>query len=162
MKFFKTPSVHVRFLVRHDMPEVLANEQTTPDPWDEDRVLGELRKPNQIGLVAELGGAVVGHLVYRLKPSVIEVVRLVVGERFRRKGVGTALYAKIVGKLGGRRQTLLLPVPETCDGMHRFLRSLGVPAVTVERNPGGADDYLFVAMCEECPVRYVDCGDQVP
>lgn len=150
---------YIRHMVRHDMPEVLANERDTPDPWDEDRMLRELRKPNQIGMIAEVKGKVVGHAVYRLKPSVIEVVRWAVGERFRRKGVGTAMYAKILGKLGGRRQTLLLPVPETCDDMHRFLRALGVPAVTVERNPGGADDYLFVAMCEECPVRYVDCGD---
>jgi hypothetical protein len=49
-------AVHVRWLIRHDMPEVLEILKSCPPPtWAEEDVLIHQRTTNRIGMVAEAG-----------------------------------------------------------------------------------------------------------
>ena len=53
--------VHIRWMIRRDMPEVLAIEHASFEfPWCEEEFLRVLRQRNCIGMVAEYGERVVG------------------------------------------------------------------------------------------------------
>ena len=54
--------VHIRWMIRRDMPEVLAIEHASFEfPWCEEEFLRVLRQRNCIGMVAEYGERVVGY-----------------------------------------------------------------------------------------------------
>ena len=55
--------VHIRWMIRRDMPEVLQAEQASFEfPWTEEDFLRCLRQRNCIGMVAEQGEKVVGFM----------------------------------------------------------------------------------------------------
>src|SRR5690348_3144654 len=59
--------VHIRWMIRRDMPEVLQTEQHSFEfPWTEEDFLRCLRQRNCIGMVAEQGEKVVGFMIYEL------------------------------------------------------------------------------------------------
>src|SRR3954451_20269262 len=56
--------VHIRWMIRRDMPEVLAIEHAGFEyPWCEEECLRVLRQRNCIGMVAEYGERVVGFMI---------------------------------------------------------------------------------------------------
>ncbi len=62
--------VHIRWMIRRDMQEVLQTEQESFHvPWTEDDFLHCLRQRNCIGMVAESGDQVVGHVIYERRTS---------------------------------------------------------------------------------------------
>ena len=59
--------VHIRWMIRRDMPEVLQTEQESFEfSWTEEDFLRCLRQRNCIGMVAEQGEKVVGFMIYEL------------------------------------------------------------------------------------------------
>src|SRR4051794_39786908 len=65
--------VHIRWMIRRDMPEVLAIEHASFDfPWGEEEFLRVLRQRNCIGMVAEHGERVVGFMIYELHKSKLQ------------------------------------------------------------------------------------------
>jgi ribosomal-protein-alanine N-acetyltransferase len=57
--------VHIRWMIRRDMPEVLHTEQGAFEyAWTEEDFLRCLRQRNCIGMVAEQGEKVVGFMIY--------------------------------------------------------------------------------------------------
>jgi hypothetical protein len=92
---------HVRWLVRRDLPEALAVEAAlSPGPWGEAGFLDALRERDAIGMVVDHGEAVVGSMVYRLRPHHIRVLALAASTR----AAGQALLHRLQGKLTrGRR-----------------------------------------------------------
>ena len=57
--------VHIRWMIRRDMPEVLQTEtQSFEFAWTEEDFLRCLRQRNCIGMVAEQGEQVVGFMIY--------------------------------------------------------------------------------------------------
>src|SRR5204862_6467086 len=59
--------VHIRWMIRRDMPEVLHTEQQSFEfAWTEEDFLRCLRQRNCIGMVAEHGEKVVGFMIYEL------------------------------------------------------------------------------------------------
>ena len=59
--------VHIRWMIRRDMAEVLAIEADSFEyPWSEDDFIRCLRQRNVIGMVAELDDRIVGFMVYEL------------------------------------------------------------------------------------------------
>ncbi len=60
--------VHIRWMIRRDMPEVLAIEHASFEfPWCEEEFLRVLRQRNCIGMVAEHARSrVVGFMIYEL------------------------------------------------------------------------------------------------
>jgi len=127
--------VHIRWMIRSDLPAVLATEDASfREPWGDEDVLRQLRQRNCIGVVAEVGERVIGHMVYELYEDHIGVCRLAVDPDHRRRGVGRQLVAKLLGKLSTpRRPACTLYVGERNMPALLFFRRLGFLADRVER-----------------------------
>ena len=69
--------VHIRWMIRRDMPEVLQIEQESFDySWTEEDFLRCLRQRNCIGMVAEQGEKVVGFMIYELHKNKLHISEL--------------------------------------------------------------------------------------
>lgn len=100
-----TMPVHIRWMIRRDMPEVMAIMASLPHPIDAEALEVRLRQHNVIGMVAEYGEKVVGFMVYALHGKSVEAEWLAVHPDCRRLGVGSQLMAKLEGKLSPGRRT---------------------------------------------------------
>ena len=90
--------VHIRWMIRRDMPEVLAIESDGFEfPWCEDDFVRSLRQRNCIGMVAELGERVVGFMIYELHKSRLHILNFAVAPHARRSGVGRQMVEKLIG-----------------------------------------------------------------
>lgn len=159
--------LQVRWMIRRDMPSVLAIERAS---WEHDahrqptRLLGEedfirwLRQRNCIGMVAQSGEQVVGVMVYELQPGSLELLYLTVDPAHRRQGYGTAMIEKLRSKLSDtRRRRLRILVDERNLGGQLFLRALHIPCISTYyglvdddgRLPG--DVYEFVHRHSSAP-----------
>jgi ribosomal-protein-alanine N-acetyltransferase len=140
--------VHIRWMIRRDMPEVLQIEQESYDyPWSEEDFLRCLRQRNCIGMVAELGEKVVGFMIYELHKSKLNVLNFAVHPDFRRQRIGGQMIQKLVSKLSSHRRTrITVEVRETNLACQLFFRDAGFRAVRVIRDrfgDTGEDAYLM-------------------
>jgi [ribosomal protein S18]-alanine N-acetyltransferase len=146
--------VHIRWMIRRDMPEVLAIEHASFEfPWCEEEFLRVLRQRNCIGMVAEYGERVVGFMIYELHKNKLHVLDFATHPEFRRQGVGRQMVAKLVGKLSSHRRTrIALCVRETNLPGQLFFRIQGFRAMEVirEQYPDtGEDAYLMHYLLDE-------------
>ena len=127
--------IHIRWMIRRDMPEVLGIESESFEfPWCENDFLRCLRQRNCIGMVAEHEDRVVGFMIYELHKSRLHILNFAVHARYRRLGVGSHMVTKLVGKLTTqRRNRILLEVRETNLAAQLFFRNTGFRAVSVLR-----------------------------
>ncbi|MDD5026429.1 MAG: ribosomal protein S18-alanine N-acetyltransferase, partial [Candidatus Peribacteraceae bacterium] len=128
--------VHIRWMIRRDMPEVLGIEADSFEfPWLEEDFINCLRQRNCIGMVAEHDDRIVGFMIYELHKTRLHVLNFAVAAGQRRKGVGTQMIAKLIGKLSGqRRARLTLEVRESNIPAQLFFRESGFRAVSVLRD----------------------------
>ena len=71
--------VHIRWMIRRDMPEVLAiEEQCFEFPWSEEDFIRCLRQRNCIGMVAEHSERVVGFMIYELHKNRLHILNFAV------------------------------------------------------------------------------------
>ena len=128
--------VHIRWMIRRDMPEVLAIEHASFEfPWCEEEFLRVLRQRNCIGMVAEYGERIVGFMIYELHKNRLHVLNFAVAPPFRRSGIGAQMVSKLVGKLSShRRSKLTLAVRERNLPAQVFFRAQDFRAVRVLRN----------------------------
>ena len=146
--------VHIRWMIRRDMPEVLAVEHASFEyPWCEEEFLRVLRQRNCIGMVAEHGERVVGFMIYELHKNKLQVLDFATHPEFRRMGVGHQMLAKLVGKLSSHRRTrIVLHVRETNLCGQLFCRIEGFRAQEVVREhfaDTGEDGYLMSYLLDE-------------
>jgi [ribosomal protein S18]-alanine N-acetyltransferase len=146
--------VHIRWMIRRDMPEVLAIEHTSFEfPWCEEEFLRVLRQRNCIGMVAEHGERVVGFMIYELHKAKLQVLNFAVAPEFRRQGVGHQMVAKLVGKLSSHRRTrIVLHVRESGLAAQLFYKVQGFRATEVVREfyeDTGEDAYLMQYLFDE-------------
>ena len=155
-----TIKVHIRWMIRRDMPEVvLIDKLSFPEErqWGEEGLLRKLRQRNCIGMVAEVGESVLGFMVYELNEGHLHLLKLAVDPAVRRLGwvksdlghigryelvkggVGTVLIGKLKGKVGGgyRRKAITIAVEEQLLGVQLWLRGQGF------RCTGSLDGELF-------------------
>lgn len=127
--------VHIRWMIRRDMSEVLAIEaQSFEFPWSEEDFIRCLRQRNCIGMVAEHDDRVVGFMIYELNKTRIHVLNFAVASDQQRRGAGTQMLAKLIGKLSAQRRTrVVLEVRETNLAAQLFFRSAGFRAISVLR-----------------------------
>jgi ribosomal-protein-alanine N-acetyltransferase len=140
--------VHIRWMIRRDMPEVLQTEADSFEfAWTEEDFLRCLRQRNCIGMVAEQNEKVIGFMIYELHKVKLHILNFAVHPHFRRLGVGAQMVGKLVGKLSSHRRTrITLEVRETNLAAQLFFRSLGFRAVRVLRGfyaDSGEDAFLM-------------------
>lgn len=140
--------VHIRWMIRRDMPEVLQTEQESFEfAWTEEDFLRCLRQRNCIGMVAEQGEKVVGFMIYELHKAKLHILNFAVHPLCRRGGVGAQMVAKLVSKLSSHRRTrITLEVRETNLGAQLFFKAQTFKAVRVLRGfyeDTGEDAYLL-------------------
>ena len=140
--------VHVRWMIRRDMPEVLAIEHASFEyPWCEEEFLRVLRQRNCIGMVAEHGERIVGFMIYELHRDKIQVLDFAAHADYRKRGVGRQMATKLMGKLSSqRRNRISLYVRETSLPAQLFYRDMGFRATEVVREhfaDSGEDAYLM-------------------
>ena len=146
--------VHIRWMIRRDMPEVLAIEHAGFEfPWCEEEFLRVLRQRNCIGMVAELGERVVGFMIYELHKSKLNVLDFAVHPEYRRQGIGQQMVDKLVGKLSSHRRTrIAMYVRETNLASQLFYRVQGFRAVEVAREhyqDTGEDAFVMQYLFDE-------------
>ncbi len=140
--------VHIRWMIRRDMPEVLKTETESFEfSWTEEDFLRCLRQRNCIGMVAEQSEKVVGFMIYELHKSKLHILNFAVHPAYRRGGVGAQMISKLISKLSGHRRTrITLEVRETNLTAQQFFRSQSFRAVRVLRGyyeDSGEDAYLM-------------------
>jgi len=129
-------SVHIRWMIRRDMPEVLEIEGASFEfPWSEEDFIRCLRQRNCIGMVAEHNDRVVGFMIYELHKNQLHILNFAVRPELRRQGIGAQMAQKLVGKLSHqRRNKIMLEVRETNLSAQLFFRDIGFRAVSVLRD----------------------------
>ncbi len=129
-------NVHIRWMIRRDMPEVLDIETASFEyPWLEEDFIRCLRQRNCIGMVAEYDDRVVGFMIYELHKDQLHVLNFSVRPDVRRRNVGEQMVAKLVGKLSQqRRNRIVLEIRETNLAAQMFFKNLGFRAVSVLRD----------------------------
>jgi [ribosomal protein S18]-alanine N-acetyltransferase len=140
--------VHIRWMIRRDMPEVLETEQQSFEfPWSEEDFLRCLRQRNCIGMVAEHGEKVVGFMIYELHKAKLHILNFAVHSTWRRQGVGAQMVAKLISKLSSHRRTrITLEVRETNLAAQLFFRKQDFRALKVLRayyEDSGEDAFLM-------------------
>ena len=127
--------VHIRWMIRRDMPEVLAIEsQSFEFPWSEEDFIRCLRQRNCIGMVAEHNERVVGFMIYELHKNRLHILNFAVNEQMRRRRVGTQMIRKLASKLSReRRSRIMLEIRETNLPAQLFFRAAGFRAISVLR-----------------------------
>lgn len=144
--------VHVRWMIRRDMPEVLAIEHEAFEfPWSDEDFTRCLRQRNCIGMVAEMADSVVAFMIYELHRTRLHVLNFSVSRQHRRLGIGSVLIDKLAGKLSPeRRSRILLEVRETNLPAQLFFRSCGFRAISVVKDfyqDTTEDAYLMEYLC---------------
>ena len=128
--------VHIRWMIRRDMREVLDVEKESFEfPWYEKDFIRCLRQRNCIGMVAEHGEHVVGFMIYELHKTRLHILNFAVAENMRHRGVGFQMAQKLISKLSSERRThIKLEVRETNLPAQMFFKRLGFRATTVLRS----------------------------
>lgn len=134
--FTRPAGLHIRWMIRRDMPEVLAIENASHEfPWSEDEFIRCLRDRNCIGMVAEINDKVVGFMLYNLHLRHLEILNFTVHEDFRRVNVGRSMLAKLYSKLSPQRRKLIrVHVRESNLGALNFFKACGYRAAKIERD----------------------------
>ncbi|MDG1872676.1 MAG: ribosomal protein S18-alanine N-acetyltransferase [Mariniblastus sp.] len=129
-------NVHIRWMIRRDMPEVLKIEKSSFEfPWSEEDFIRCLRQRNCIGMVAEYDERVVGFMIYELHKDQLHVLNFSVRPDVRRRGIGMQMVNKLIGKLSQqRRNRIVLEIRETNLAAQMFFKNLGFMAVSVLRD----------------------------
>lgn len=143
-----TTRVHIRWMIRRDMAEVMQIERESFEfPWFEEEFVRCLRQRNCIGMVAEHAEEIVGFVIYELHKTKSHILNLAVKASRRRRSVGSQIVAKLVGNLSSQRRTsMTLEIRETNVAAQVFFRSLGFKCESVLRDfydDSDEDAYLF-------------------
>ena len=132
----KSVCVHIRWMIRRDMPAVLGIENACFEfAWNEEDFIRCLRQRNCIGMVAEEDDQVVGFMIYELHKNRLHILNFAVHPAHRRGGIGSAMVNKLLGKLSHeRRNRIMLEVRETNLDAQLFFKSIGFRAISVLRD----------------------------
>jgi [ribosomal protein S18]-alanine N-acetyltransferase len=143
-----TITVHIRWLIRRDLPEVVDIEkQCFEYPWSKEDFLNCLRQRNCIGMVAEYEDRVIGFMVYELSKKSIHISDFAVACKYQLKGIGRQMVDKLKAKLSlQRRNKLLLEIRESNVDAQLFFKHVGFKATNILRDfyeETNEDAYLF-------------------
>lgn len=137
--------VHIRWMIRRDMPEVLEIESACFDmAWNEEDFLKILRERNCIGMVAERGDKVVAFYIYELHKEKLRILNMAVLPEYQRLGVGSQLVNKLISKLSDHRRTAItLETRESNLPAQLFFKSHGFKAIKIIHNYYDDDETAY-------------------
>lgn len=140
-------NIEIRWMIRRDMPEVLAIEKASFEfSWSEEDFIRCLRQKNCIGMVAEVAppcrrggidehGPIIGFFIQELHRNRLHVLDFAVHPDYRRQGIGRAMVNKLVSKLSHeRRNKIVLEVRETNLQAQFFFKEMGFKAISLLRD----------------------------
>ena len=129
--------VHIRWMIRRDIQEVLQIEKSNFEfPWSEEDLIDHLRQRNCIGMVTEYEDQIVGFVVYQLHKKFLGISNLAVKKDCQRMGVGTQIINKLKNKLSRQRRTQLrFLIRETNFGGQQFLAAQQFKACGIQPAP---------------------------
>ena len=125
---------HIRWMIRRDLCEVLQieNDCFGASAWQEKDFMRCLRQTGCTGMVAEHQGHIVGYKLFEIHRTKFDLINFAVAKEVRRKGIGTQLLARLIGKLDMQRQDIiLLKVRETNLGALIFFRENEFKAIDI-------------------------------
>ena len=100
---FLNNTVHLREMCPSDIDQIIAIEQASFScPWSVRFFLEEIGVPYSKSLLAEVGGQVVGYLVYWQLPTDVDIHNLAVHPDFRRQGIGRYLLDTMIRRASNR------------------------------------------------------------
>ena len=136
-----TTRVHIRWMVLKDTQEVLAIE----DYLTESRLISLLRTRNNIGMVATIGGQIVGLMIYALHKEKIKLFYLSVHKDYRNQGVGQQMIDKMKSKLNTERRTKIeMFVSDFNLRGQLFLKRMGFLCTDIVKGfDDEEDNYIF-------------------
>ena len=125
--------IHIRWMIRRDMPEVLAIESESFEfPWWEERFLALPAAAQLHRHGGRAGRPGVGFMIYELHKIAAARSEFRGAFTISRSGVGSHMVTKLIGKLSTqRRNRILLEVRETNLAAQLFFRNSGFRAVSV-------------------------------
>ena len=140
--------VHIRWMIRYDMEEVLSIEKESYiNGWEEEDFLHYLRSRNTIAMVAEYKDKILGYMVYELHKNHLELHNLAVHTGFRHQDIGSQMVKKLIDKLSSNhRIRICVNIRETNLAAQLFFKSQGFVAVQVKRNffvDSGEDSFVM-------------------
>ncbi len=158
--------VHIRWMIRRDMEQVLDIEQAAFEfPWSEEDFVSCLRRRNCIGMVAERGEQVLGFMIYELHKTRLHLLNFAVARDSRRRDVGRQMVDKLVGKLSSQRRTRLsLEVRETNLEAQLFFKHAGFRATSVLRDfydDSPEDAYLMQYYHRSAEVEFLPADENI-
>ncbi len=117
----KKVATHVRWMVRRDIPAIIAVDRANGVETTDVEVEYHLQRRDTIGMVAEVDDEVVGHMVYRLERDAVVLVALRV--KPGRFGV-YPLVEKLLYKQSVSHQRPILAVPVAAECRTDTVRGL--------------------------------------
>jgi len=100
---FLNNTVHLREMCPSDIDQIMAIERASFScPWSARFFLEEIGVSYSKSLLAEVGGRVVGYLVYWQLPIGVDIHNLAVHPEFRRQGIGRYLLATMIRSASDR------------------------------------------------------------
>jgi len=145
-------AVHVRWMIRRDMAEVMRIESDSFDsPWNGDDFMKMLRHRNVIGMIAEHADEIVGYSVHVLGDRHIDIANLAVRGDCRRTGIGRTIVSRLCAKMTTRRPKIMADVREGSLAAQLFFRSMGFVATQIVRDrfDDGQDAYRMVRRMQD-------------
>lgn len=146
--------VHIRWMIRRDMPEVMEIESAGFDfAWTEEEFIRCLRMRNCIGMVAESGEKIVGFMIYELWKTRLHILNFAVHPDYRYRRIGQQMFAKLCGKLSPLRRTrITMDIHESNLDAQLFFQACGARATKVVRDfydGYGGDAYVMEINVDE-------------
>ena len=149
--------VNVRWMIRRDMPEVLAIEKESfTYPWSENDFVLTLQQKLMVGKVVEYREKVIGYCIYELRKKYLDVLNIAVHPDFRRQGVGSALMKDLKKQLKNDRKRIKLVAADYNLDAHLFYKSQDFRAIDIIKDyyiAENVDGYKFVykqKVLQEC------------
>lgn len=136
-----------------DLDEIMTIERSSFSyPWSTRFFLQELGVSSARSLLAEIGGKIVGYIIYWRLPDAIDVHNLAVHPAHRRQEIGRSLVQAVIDE--GRHYGLgrvTLEVRKSNEAAQRLYHSLGFVASGVRKGYYSDDGEDALAMVLEFP-----------
>ena len=126
--------ITIRRLGYSDLPQVIAVERRAfSTPWSLAMFVLELSKPSSFCLAAAIGGELVGYLICSRYDEAWHLMNVAVDPAHRRRGVGTALLAEMLGRPGSEHDRYTLEARTSNTGAIELYERFGFTAAGTRR-----------------------------